>query len=55
MSGDRFWIDLGSFAAQPLRFSGTFCDGKIDAQSSSPVLDNGIFTALELIAQPKSP
>jgi hypothetical protein len=34
-------MDIGSFAARPLRFSGTFGAGTIDAASSRPILDGG--------------
>jgi hypothetical protein len=53
ISGDRFWIEIGTFAAHPLQFSGTFSGGKIDAASNQPIVDNGRYTALELIGTPK--
>jgi hypothetical protein len=53
ITGDRFWIDIGAFSTRPLHFSGTFRDGRIDAQGSHPILDGGRYTTLELIAGPR--
>jgi hypothetical protein len=52
VTGDRFWLHIASFATRPVRFTGTFEDGKIDARASRPILDNGVSTALRLIGSP---
>jgi hypothetical protein len=53
VTGDRFWLDIGIFGSHPARFSGTFLNGRIDAQSNAPILDDGRYTALQLTAAPK--
>ena len=54
VTGDRLWLEIGTFAAHPMHFNGTFRNGKIDAQSNQLARDNGRNTALELIGIPKS-
>jgi opacity protein-like surface antigen len=53
VSGGKFWIDIGTFAANPLRFSGTFSAGRIDAQANGFIVDDGRLTGLDLIGTPK--
>lgn len=53
VSGTRLWLEIGAFAARPTRFSGTFSQGKIEAYSNTPFLDDGRFTGLELIGTPQ--
>jgi hypothetical protein len=54
VTGDRFWLEIGTFAAHPLRFSGIFRNGEIDAEGSQPIVDDGRYTALKLIGTSKS-
>jgi hypothetical protein len=53
LSGTRLWLEIGIFSRRPLRFSGTFAGGRIDAQASGFVIDNGEYTGLDLIGTPK--
>jgi hypothetical protein len=53
LTGSQFWIDIGTFASHPLRFSGTFTNGKIDGQANGPFFDNGRLTGLSLFGGPR--
>jgi hypothetical protein len=53
VTGQNFWLEIGTFASTPVRFSGTFNNGKIAADSNRPITDDGRYTALELIGNPK--
>ncbi len=53
VKGDRFWLEIGSRRTSLERFNGVFKDGRIDAQSNGPFLDDGRYTGLELIATPR--
>ena len=53
LSGNRLWLEIGIFARRPVRFSGTFAGGHIDAQANGLVIDAGRYTGLDLIGTPK--
>jgi hypothetical protein len=53
VTGSRFWIDIGSFATNPRRFSGSFRNGTIEAVGNEPIVDDGRYTTLELYGTPK--
>jgi hypothetical protein len=54
VSGNQLWLDIGTFARRPVRFSGTFNNGKIVADGDRPIIDNGRYTTLELLGNIKN-
>ncbi len=53
LSGAHFWLDIGTFARDPLHFSGTLGKSTLDGQGSGLIVDGGRYTTLELIGTPK--
>lgn len=54
VTGERLWLEIGALSPNSMRFTGTFRNGRIEASSTSPLLDNGRITSLELTGTPKA-
>jgi hypothetical protein len=52
LTGDRFWLDIGSLSRNSRRFTGTFKNGTIDAAGTEPLFEDGRVTGLELFGTP---